>query len=64
MYAYLLCILVVLFFAGNILVGKAINDLPPFTIAFFRLVIALVILFPIGYRTARKHRKQFITYPI
>lgn len=62
MYAYFLCILVVIFFAGNILVGKAINDLPPFTISFFRLVIAFVILFPIGAQSAWAHRQQFITY--
>ncbi|AXF56750.1 EamA family transporter [Salicibibacter kimchii] len=62
MYAYLLCILVVIFFAGNILVGRAVNDLPPFTITFFRYVIAFVVLFPLGYRSAQKHHKQFISY--
>lgn len=62
MHAYFLSVLVVIFFAGNILVGKAINDLPPFTIAFFRLLIAFVILFPIGFQSAWTHRQQFITY--
>lgn len=62
MYAYFLSVLVVVFFAGNILVGKAINDLPPFTIAFSRLLIAFIILFPIGFRSAWKHRQQFITH--
>lgn len=58
----ILSVLVVLFFAGNILVGKAINDLPPFTIAFFRLLIAFIILLPIGLRSAWTHRQQFITH--
>lgn len=62
MHAYFLSVLVVIFFAGNILVGKAINDLPPFTIAFFRLLIAFVILFPIGFKSGWKHRQLFITY--
>jgi len=38
------------------------NDLPPFTIAFFRLLIAFIILFPIGYRLAWKHRFTFWKY--
>ena len=44
--------LVVIFYAGNILTGKALNDLPPITIAFTRLVIAFVVLLPIGSRSA------------
>ncbi|MFD2924059.1 DMT family transporter [Halobacillus naozhouensis] len=52
-------VLVVIIYAGNILTGKAINDLPPFTIAFFRLLIAFLILFPIGYKAAWKYRLTF-----
>ncbi|MCM3588778.1 DMT family transporter [Mesobacillus maritimus] len=55
-YSYLLMVLVVIFYAGNILVGKAINDLPPFTIAFFRVLISFIILIPIGMKAAWKHR--------
>lgn len=32
---------VVIFYAGNILTGKAINELPPFTIAFFSAACCL-----------------------
>ncbi|UOQ87553.1 DMT family transporter [Gracilibacillus salinarum] len=55
-------VLVVIFYGGNILVGKAINDLPPFTIAFFRLFIALLILLPIGWKSAWHYRSVFVTY--
>ncbi len=55
-------ILVVFIYAGNILTGKAINDLPPLTIAFFRLVIAFIIMFPIGIQTAWKKRSTFLEH--
>ncbi|WP_342745679.1 DMT family transporter [Sediminibacillus massiliensis] len=55
-------IFVVLFFSGNILVGKAINDLPPFTIAFFRLVVAFFVLLPVGFRGARKYKDMYWEY--
>ncbi|SDJ10060.1 DMT family transporter [Salimicrobium halophilum] len=59
---YLLLVLVVVMFSGNILVGKAINDLPPYTIAFFRLIIAFLVLLPIGLRSARKYKERFFAY--
>ncbi|SDN21514.1 Threonine/homoserine efflux transporter RhtA [Alkalicoccus daliensis] len=52
-------ILVVIFYSGNILTGKAINDLPPFTIAFFRLLLAFLLLLPIAYSSAWKNRQLF-----
>ncbi|RKL67878.1 EamA family transporter [Salipaludibacillus neizhouensis] len=55
-------IIVVIIFAGNILIGKAINDLPPFTIAFFRLLIAFLIVFPLGWRRAWENRAIFLEY--
>ena len=61
-YPYILLILVVLFFSGNILVGKALTALPPFTIAFFRLVIAFLVLFPIGIRSALEYREKYLEY--
>ena len=48
MAAYIMLIMVVFFYSGNILVGKAINELPPFTIAFFRLMIAFLCIVPLG----------------
>src|SRR5699024_8785396 len=55
-------VLVVTMYAGNILVGKAINDLPPLTITFFRLFVAFIVLFPIGYRSAWRYRSKLMTY--
>lgn len=60
--AYLLCVFVVLCYAGNILTGKALNDLPPITIAFTRLVIALLILLPLGWRSAWRARRAFVEH--
>ncbi|WP_268876172.1 DMT family transporter [Bacillus alkalicola] len=62
MYPYIFIMLVVFFYAGNILIGKAINELPPFTIAFFRLLIAFTVVFPIGYLSAWKNRMTFWEY--
>ncbi|TVP83851.1 MAG: DMT family transporter [Alkalicoccus sp.] len=50
---------VVMFYAGNILTGKAINDLPPFTIAFFRLLLAFLILLPLAWGSFWKARSLF-----
>ncbi|MCE7793300.1 DMT family transporter [Salipaludibacillus sp. CUR1] len=60
--AYFLMILVVIFYAGNILVGKAINDLLPFTIAFFRLLIAFLIVLPFAWKKTWEQREIFIKY--
>ncbi|SFJ60064.1 Threonine/homoserine efflux transporter RhtA [Halobacillus dabanensis] len=62
MYPYILMFFVVIFYAGNILTGKAINDLPPFTIAFFRLFVAFIILFPIAYKRALQDRPLFLKH--
>lgn len=61
-YPYVLLVFTVVLYAGNILVGKGINELPPVTISFFRLVIAFIVLLPLGFRSAWKHRQTFIEY--
>ncbi|PYZ95051.1 EamA family transporter [Salipaludibacillus keqinensis] len=61
-YSYILMILVVIFYSGNILVGKAINELPPFTIAFFRLLIAFMIVLPIAWKKTWINRGVFFEY--
>ncbi|WP_082231983.1 DMT family transporter [Halobacillus massiliensis] len=60
MYPYILMTFVVIMYAGNILVGKAINELPPFTITFFRLLVAFLVLLPIGYRSVRENKSVFL----
>ncbi|MET1153739.1 EamA family transporter [Arthrobacter sp.] len=62
MRAYLLLILVVVFYAGNILTGKALSDLPPLTIAFGRIAIAFLVLLPIGCSSAWRFRHLFIRH--
>ncbi|MFG6116194.1 DMT family transporter [Halobacillus sp. MO56] len=61
-YPYILLVFVILFFSGNILVGKAINELPPFTIAFFRLVIAFFVILPVGLRGAWQYRNSYLQH--
>ncbi|QDP41175.1 DMT family transporter [Radiobacillus deserti] len=55
-------VFVVIFYAGNILVGKMISDLPPFTIACIRLIIAFVILIPIAAKSAWRYRFSFLEH--
>lgn len=62
MYAYIIMIFVVVIYAGNILVGKAINELPPLTMSFFRLLVAFLLLLPIGFRSAWAQRSSFFEH--
>jgi len=55
-------IFVVIFYSGNILVGKGINKLPPLTITFFRLFIAFIVLFPFGFQSAWDYRSTFLRH--
>ncbi|GAA1148773.1 DMT family transporter [Nesterenkonia lutea] len=59
MLPYLMMVMVVIFYAGNILVGEALNDLPPLTIAFFRVVIAFLCIAPLAGRAAWRDRTLF-----
>lgn len=61
-YPYIMMVFVVIFYAGNILLGKAINELPPFTIAFFRLVVAFIIILPFGLKKAWNYRFKMWEY--
>lgn len=45
---YLFLLLTVLIFSGNILVGKALADLPALTISWARVFIALLLMIPLG----------------
>jgi drug/metabolite transporter (DMT)-like permease len=51
----LLLVLPPLLWAGNAIVGRAVNDqVPPITLNFLRWVIAFVILLPLGYSVFRR----------
>lgn len=59
MKACIFLVITALIYASNILVGKAINELPPYTIAFFRVFTAFLIMLPIGWKQAMQHRDVF-----
>ncbi|SFE80878.1 DMT family transporter [Alteribacillus iranensis] len=61
MKAYVFLLITAVLYAGNIIVGKAVNDIPPYTVAFFRVFIALLLLLPIGWRQAWRYRHTFRT---
>lgn len=51
LYAYLALALVMMFWAGNSIVGRAMRaDIPPFTLAFLRWALAFAILLPFAIR--------------
>ncbi|WP_026701257.1 DMT family transporter [Salibacterium aidingense] len=56
---YLFLLITAVIFSGNILVGKAINELPPYTIAFFRVFIACIVVLPLGWKEVKQHRQTF-----
>ncbi|WP_240377324.1 DMT family transporter [Bacillus piscicola] len=59
MKAYVFLLITAILYAANIIVGKAINDLPPYTIAFFRVLIAFLVVLPFGWRQAVRYRETF-----
>lgn len=62
MRVYLLLMMVIGSYAGNVLVGKAMNDLPPLTVTYGRLLVALVFLSPLGWKQFWHARSVFWTY--
>ncbi len=55
--AYLSLTLVMLFWAGNAIVGRAMRaDIPPFTFAFLRWTLALALLLPLAAPHLRRDR--------
>ncbi|SDJ84764.1 DMT family transporter [Sediminibacillus albus] len=55
MKAYLFLLIVMMIFSSNLLIGKGINELPPFTIAFFRFVVAFLVLLPLGWKSFKQN---------
>ena len=50
--AYIFLVLCTLFWAGNFIVGKVASlfEIPPFSLNFYRWLIAFIILFPFTYK--------------
>lgn len=61
LYAYLSLIFVMLFWAGNAIVGRAMRtDVPPFTLAFLRWLIAFAVVLPLSWRQLRAERAALL----
>lgn len=59
--AYLMLAIVMLFWAGNSIVARAVkDDIPPFTLAFVRWTGALIILLPIAWASLRRDRAALL----
>ncbi len=57
---HVLLTLCVFFWAGNAIVGKiASGHIPPFTLSFWRWVIALIIILPFGFRAVCRQWKFY-----
>ncbi|MBW8910621.1 MAG: DMT family transporter [Sphingomonas sp.] len=62
-YAYATLALVMLFWAGNSIVGRAIrDDIPPFTLALVRWMGASAVLLPLSWRHLVKDRKEMLRH--
>ena len=61
--APLLLTATMLFWAGNAVIGKlAINYIPPFTLAFLRWVLALLILLPFTWKRIRAQKAELMQH--
>ncbi|WP_188207285.1 DMT family transporter [Alkalibacillus aidingensis] len=60
--SYIFLIVTVVIFSGNLLIGKAINDLPPVTITFFRCLIAFSVVLPFAIKQVRWYHDVFRQY--
>lgn len=56
---FILLVIATLLWGGNFVFGRAVaNDLSPFTLSFFRWVVALIIFFPIARSSLKRDWKQ------
>jgi drug/metabolite transporter (DMT)-like permease len=61
--AYLLLVLTVLFWSGNFVLGRSVNDIiPPISLAFWRWAGALIILLPFGIKPLLRHREWIMRH--
>lgn len=60
---FLLLIPPPLFWAGNFIVGRAVRqEVPPFTLLFWRWTIALILLLPFAWRVMQRDRHRYWQY--
>jgi len=59
--AYLVLVLMPMFFSTNIVIGRAaVATVEPWTLAFWRWVLASLILLPFAWRGIRLHRAALL----
>jgi drug/metabolite transporter (DMT)-like permease len=60
--AYIMLVLATLFWAGNFNVGKVafIENIPPFSLAFFRWLLVWIILLPFTFKEILKIKKEIL----
>jgi drug/metabolite transporter (DMT)-like permease len=58
--SYILLIFAMIFFSGNILIGKVISDLPPVMITFIRCFIAFIVLLPFSFIELKRYRNLWL----
>lgn len=52
-----------LFWAGNFVVGKAVHtDIPPFSLAFLRWVVAFLVILPFAWRFLKRDKALYFEY--
>ena len=58
--AYIFLVLCTLFWAGNFIVGKVASlfEIPPFSLNFYRWLIAFIILFPFTYKKITENFRE------
>lgn len=64
--AYILLILSALFWSGNFVIGRIVHtEVPPFTLAFYRWLLVIIILLPVNYSNMIENfaeiKKHFIS---
>ncbi|WP_238474171.1 DMT family transporter [Altericroceibacterium spongiae] len=63
LWSYATLCIVILFWSGNFIVGRAVNGvIPPFTLALVRWSGALVILLPFAWRHLRADRQRLLSH--
>ncbi|WP_010287738.1 DMT family transporter [Kurthia massiliensis] len=60
---YILLLLATVLWGGNFVIGKAVADhVPPFTLAFLRWCVALVVFLPIVWTSLKRDMKQIMKH--
>lgn len=60
-WAFILLAIAPLFWSGNFVLGRLLhNDIPPFTFAFYRWLIVIILLFPFVYKSLFQYKSMIL----